>query len=263
MKRYLKTLVLFWSASISAEMEYRANFILATLSSLASMGGALFALWALLRTEYAMAGWSFDQALIVVGIYTMLDGLQQTLLAPNRQQINEFVRNGTLDFVLIKPVDAQFWLSARKVSVWGVPNTLLGMALIVYVASFRLEPAAALTDYPRLVVPLAAGILIYYALGYLLSTLTIWFTKLSNVTHAMHALLEAGRYPVGAYPPAYRVFFTFVVPVAFMTTVPADALLGRAQPAWVLGGLAIAAVLLVAARLFWLFALRFYTSASS
>ena len=146
MKRYTQTLYTFWSASISAEMEYRANFVLAAFSSMASLGGALFALWALLRTEYAMAGWTFDQALIVVGLYTLLDGLQQTLLAPNRQQINEFVRNGTLDFVLLKPIDAQFWLSARKVSVWGVPNVVLGMVLIVYVASFRLDPAVACAD---------------------------------------------------------------------------------------------------------------------
>jgi ABC-2 type transport system permease protein len=262
-KRYAKTLYTFWSASISAEMEYRANFVLATISSIASMGGALFALWALLRTEYAMNGWSFNQALIVVGIYTLLDGLQQTLLAPNRQQISEFVRNGTLDFVLIKPIDSQFWLSARKVSVWGVPNLFLGLGLIVYAASFRLQPAVDVSNYARLLLPLAAGVTIYYALGFLLSTLTIWFTKLANVTHAMQALLEAGRYPIAAYPGAYRAFFTFVLPVAFMTTVPADVLLGRGELTWTLGGLAIAAALLIAARLFWHYALRFYTSASS
>ena len=263
MKRYFKTLYTFWSSSVSAEMEYRANFALAAVSSAASLGGALFALWALLRTEYTMNGWSFDQALIVVGIYTMLDGLQQTLLAPNRQQISEFVRNGTLDFVLLKPIDSQFWISARKVSIWGVPNVLLGMGLIIFVGSFRLEPAVPPTNYLLMLAPLAAGITIYYALGYLLSTLTIWFTKISNVTHAMHALLEAGRYPIAAYPGAYRVFFTFVLPVAFMTTVPADVLLGRGEFTWVLGGLAIAGVLLIAARLFWRYALRFYTSASS
>lgn len=263
MKRYLQTLGRFWSAAISAEMEYRANFLLATISSLASLGGALFALWALLRNDYAMPGWTFDQALVVVGIYTLLDGLQQTLLAPNRQQISEFVREGTLDFVLIKPIDAQFWLSARKLSVWGLPNIGLGVAMIVYVGSYRLDPAVAPLGYLRMLPPLAAGIVIYYALGYLLSTLTIWFTQLSNVTHAMHALLEAGRYPIAAYPAAYRSFFTFFIPVAFMTTVPADAMLGRGEPVWVVGGIAIAVALMVAARLFWRYALRFYTSASS
>jgi len=31
------------------------------------------------------------------------------------------------------------------------------------------------------------------------------------------------------------VFFTFVVPVAFLTTVPAEAMLGRVQLGWVVG----------------------------
>lgn len=262
MKRYLTTLRLFWSASLAAEMEYRANFVLAAGSALATLAGALFALWALLRTDYAMNGWGFYEALIVVGIYTILDGLQQTLLAPNRQQISDFVRQGTLDFVLLKPVDTQFWLSVRKVSIWGVPNLLLGAALVVF-AGLRVQPAVPLAGYLMLLPPLLFAVIILYALGYLLSTLTIWFTKMDNITYAMQALLEAGRYPVGAYPMAYRVFFTFVMPVAFMTTVPAQAMLGRSSGGWVALAAGIAVIMLAMSRGFWRFALRHYTSASS
>jgi ABC-2 type transport system permease protein len=60
-----------------------------------------------------------------------------------------------------------------------------------------------------------------------------------------------------------RAFFTFVVPVAFLTTVPAEAILGRATGPWLLAGGAVAAGSLVVSRWFWQFALRFYTSASS
>ncbi|MEM1356121.1 MAG: ABC-2 family transporter protein [Planctomycetota bacterium] len=262
MRRYLTTLKLFWSASLAAEMEYRANFVLATGSAAATLAGALFALWALLRTDYAMNGWGFYEALIVVGVYTVLDGLQQTLLQPNRQQITGLVREGTLDFILLKPLDTQFWLSVRKVSIWGVPNVVLGAGLIVF-AGLRTDPTVPAVGYLRLLVPLLLGIAILYALGYLLSTLTIWFTKMDNITYAMQALLEAGRYPVGAYPMAYRVFFTFVMPVAFMTTVPAEAMLGRAGGASVALAGAIAVLLLVGCRSFWRYALRHYTSASS
>jgi len=107
------------------------------------------------------------------------------------------------------------------------------------------------------------GLVILYAIGYMLTTLTIWFTKLSNITIAMQSLLEAGRYPIGAYPPAYRVFFTFILPVAFMTTIPAQTLLGQASMTWLAASAATAVVTLILARAFWRFALRFYTSASS
>ena len=97
----------------------------------------------------------------------------------------------------------------------------------------------------------------------MLGTLTIWFVKLWNVTIAMQSLLEAGRFPINAYSPGFRIFFTYVVPVVFLTTVPAEAMLGRMTTGWLLTSVILATGLFVAARIFWLIALRSYTSASS
>lgn len=167
-----------------------------------------------------------------------------------------------MDFVLLKPIDAQFWLSVRRFSIWGLPNLLFGVGLMAY-AVMHLEPRPAWWGVALLVPTLACAITILYAMGYILSTITIWFVKIENITHTMQALLEAGRYPIAAYPPAYRVFFTAVVPVAFMTTVPAEAVMGRAGWTTLALTFAIAVGMLMISRLFWRFALRFYTSASS
>ncbi|MEZ6192968.1 MAG: ABC-2 family transporter protein [Phycisphaerales bacterium] len=73
------------------------------------------------------------------GVY-VLEGMQATFMAPNRTRVTEYVREGTLDFVLIKPVDSQFWLSVRSVSLWGVPNIVLGLAILLYVIVTRETP---------------------------------------------------------------------------------------------------------------------------
>jgi ABC-2 type transport system permease protein len=75
--------------------------------------------------------------------------------------------------------------------------------------------------------------------------------------------LVAGRFPVSAYPPALRTLFTLVLPVAFLTTVPAEAILGRATIPWVLASLGMAMASLGLSRGLWRHALRYYTSASS
>jgi ABC-2 type transport system permease protein len=54
-----------------------------------------------------------------------------------------------------------------------------------------------------------------------------------------------------------------VLPVAFLTTVPAETLLGRGSANWILASLAVAGAALVISRAFWQLALRYYTSASS
>ena len=97
----------------------------------------------------------------------------------------------------------------------------------------------------------------------MLATTSIWFVKTWNATEVLRATLTAGRYPITAYPQTLRVFFTVVVPVAFLTTIPAVALLGRASAGWVAGSLLAAVLSLILSRLFWRQALRHYTSASS
>jgi ABC-2 type transport system permease protein len=97
----------------------------------------------------------------------------------------------------------------------------------------------------------------------MLGATSIWFVKIYNVTEVLRGLLEAGRYPMVAYPTGYRFFFTFVVPVAFLTTIPAEAMLRRGEITWVIGAAGLAVGLFAFSTWFWRFALRFYTSASS
>lgn len=260
MKRYLRVLGLFWSTSLAAEMEYRVNFILAALSSLGNLIGSLFSLFLFYRTGYTFQGWSWSETLVVLGIFTLLQGFSTTFLVPNLNRIVRQVQEGTLDFVLLKPISSQFWLSARSVSPWGIPDLIFGFLLIGY-AGVRL--GIGINDYLISAVPIAFGVAILYSLWFMLGATSIWFVKIFNVTEVLRGLLEAGRYPMMAYPTAYRFFFTFIVPVAFLTTVPAEAMLGRGDVGWVLGAGVLAVVLFLASVRFWRFALRFYTSASS
>ncbi|MFN2322166.1 MAG: ABC-2 family transporter protein [Trueperaceae bacterium] len=68
---------------------------------------------------------------------------------------------------------------------------------------------------------------------------------------------------MSAYPEWERALLTFVVPIAFLTTVPAEAASGRLTWAAALGATAAALLLLAASQAFWRYALANYTSASS
>jgi ABC-2 type transport system permease protein len=258
--RYSHLVGLFWRTAIAAELEYRLNFILATLSSLGGLAGSLFGLFLFYRTGYTFPGWGWEQALIIVGLFTVFQGFANTFLAPNLSRIVRHIQEGTLDFILLKPIDSQFWLSTHTLSPWGLPDLGFGLMVIGY-AGGRL--GITWSDYGWSLMPLAFGFLILYSLWFMLGATSIWFVKIYNVTEVLRGLLEAGRYPMAAYPAAYRVFFTFIVPVAFLTTVPAEVLLGRGSWTWTLGSGLLAIALFCLSRQFWKFALRFYTSASS
>ncbi|HEY9637068.1 MAG TPA: ABC transporter permease [Coleofasciculaceae cyanobacterium] len=260
MTRYIHVLRLFWSTAIAAELEYRLNFLIAALSSLGNLTGSLFGLFLFYRTGYTFQNWNWEEALVVLGIFTLLQGFSAIFLIPNLNRIVEQVQQGTLDFVLLKPISSQFWLSTRTVSPWGVPDLIFGIVLIVY-AGGRLS--LEIGNYFLSAVPLLFGMISLYSLWFMLGATSIWFVKIYNVTEVLRGFLEAGRFPMVAYPSAYRFFFTFVIPVAFLTTVPAEVMLGRSQVVWILGSGALGLGLLLVSGIFWRFALRFYTSASS
>jgi ABC-2 type transport system permease protein len=260
MRRYFKVLRLFWSTAIATELEYRLNFAIATITSIANLVGSLFGLSLFYRTGYTFQGWNWQEATIVLGLFTLLQGFSAAFLVPNLNSIVKQVEQGTLDFVLLKPISSQFWLSTKTISPWGFPDLLFGTILIAYAGN---KLGLAWHNYLASLIPLGFGVIILYSLWFILGATSIWFVKVYNITEVLRGLLEAGRYPMVAYPAIYRFFFTFIVPVAFLTTVPAQAMLHRNELSWSIGAAILACALFIFSVWFWRFALRFYTSASS
>jgi ABC-2 type transport system permease protein len=261
MSRYLRVLWLFWQTSLASELEYRLNFALAFASSLCHLVGNVFGLSLFYAGNGSLGGWPFEQALLVMGFFTTLQGMSRVLLSPNLARIVEHVRTGTLDFVLLKPIDTQIWLSTRRISPWGLPDVIFGLGTVVYAAvRLALPPERLLLAAG----PFVLSAVIQYSLWFSLASISIWYVKVHNVTEVLNGLLAAGRYPIDALPAgAYRFVFSFVIPVALLTTVPARVALGEDAGRWLLFSAVFAAGAFVFSRQLWRFALRYYTSASS
>lgn len=260
-RRYLRLIRIFAGASISAQLEYRTNFVVNLIGSLLTAGGALFGLFVLYGDGQPLGGWSYREALVVVGLYTLIQGFIGAFLSPNLNSIGEGVRTGTMDFTLLKPIDAQFLVSTRNVNIFRITDILVGIGLIVWAAA-RL-PGAAVGGMVAGGILVLASLVMVYAVWLMLTTTAFWFVKVANLTDLFSSLFRAGQMPISAFPGWVRMIFTFIIPIAFITTVPAEAIVGRATPGGALAALLVALLLVGASRWFWRFALRDYTSASS
>jgi ABC-2 type transport system permease protein len=112
-------------------------------------------------------------------------------------------------------------------------------------------------------VALLCGGAIVYSFWLILATCSFWFVRVENILVIFQSMYEAGRWPVSIYPQWLRFALTFVVPVAFATTVPAQALTGRLTSQTLLGAVALAMALLAVSRLFWRVGIRTYSGASA
>ena len=115
---------------MASQLEYQLNVVIELIAVGLSLLGSLFMLSLFFGPGRELGGWSWHEALIVQGFYTALDGMASTWLRPNLSSIVTHVREGTLDFVLLKPIDSQFWLSLRTISPAGLPEIVLGLFLV-------------------------------------------------------------------------------------------------------------------------------------
>ena len=259
--RYPRILAICWRAGVSGEMEYRLNF----LSSAALSG--FWMLWAVAGVAVYfqftgdIAGWGYGEVLVVVGLFFAVNGIRQMLFDPNLQRMGEYVRRGTLDFLLTKPVDAQLLVSLRHLNVQNLTDPVLGLILVVagVLVTGRGVSAAGLASFVLL---LAAAVTLLYAMTVVLLAVAVRVMAAEELGEVSFTVTELARFPVQLYRQPVQTVLT-VVPVAFLTTVPAQALLDRLDPWMLLVGPAVAAGALVVATLTWRRSLRSYTGASA
>jgi ABC-2 type transport system permease protein len=260
--RYLRLLAIFYRNSLYAEMEYRANFIASALMSLFWVAFAWLGVHLFYFHRDQIGGWQFHQAMVVVGMFTLFNGIIEALLRPNVTRIVEQIRLGTFDFVLVKPVNSQFMASLRYLSVWKLVDLLLGLAIVAWaVHGAAIEPAVA--DILMALGFVVNGTVIVYSIWVLMVSTAFWFVRVDNITELFTSAFETGRFPVSVYPGWLRGVLTFVVPIAFVTTFPAEAILGRAQLDLLALSCLLAAASLGCSAVVWRYAVRHYSSASS
>jgi len=261
MKRYLRIFRVTLLNSLQVELEYRINFAINLVNALLLLGSGLVIIAVMFGHAESIGGWSFVEALALFGVFMMFEAFIELMLHPNLDELPEYIRTGSLDHMLLKPVSGQFLVSTRHVSIWHLTMLMMGGGVTLY-AMVALG-TAGLTNVLLLAVFMAAGAVILYALWLMLSVTAFWFVKIDNISVPLYALFGAGRFPVTAFPPWALIFLTVVIPIAFITNVPAAAATERLSWAMALGSLAIAAALLVVSRAVWRFAVAHYTSASS
>jgi ABC-2 type transport system permease protein len=259
---YLRLLIAFFWIGVVGEATYRVNFFFQLFQSLVSLGVAIAGLKIVFSYTGTLGGWGQEEVLALVGVYLLVGGIIGVVIQPGMEQFIESVRDGTLDFTLTKPEDAQLLVSIRRVNIWSLIDIALGLGVMAF-ALVRLGEKVGGVEAAEFLLMLTAGAIIIYSFFLILATLSFWFVRVENFLTIFQSMYEAGRWPVSLYPGWLRYGLTFMVPVAFATTVPAEALTGRLSWVTLLVAIAIAAFLFIISRVFWRVGLRHYSGTSA
>lgn len=261
MRRLLIAIGGLLRASLMSTMQYRSDFLFELLTGALRTIGAVAPLWVVYGHVDDIGGWSQAEATLVMGFFLLLGAFQSAVLEPNLGEVVDNVRKGTLDLLLLKPIDAQWIVSLRKIDpayVWDLFAGLfvVGWAVVHLPAPAPADVAVALTLF-------TSGLVAVYGLWIAATALSFHFVRVDNLRYLLISAADAGRWPLTVFSSLFRLLLVAVVPVGVVTTFPAQALRGEWGAALVAQALAVAAVFAVGSRIAWVRSLRRYTSASS
>lgn len=253
----------FFRVGAMNELQYRSNFFLQLLQSVLTLGAGLVGLAVVFGRTTNLSGWTRPELLVVMGVFTMVGGITNTFVVPNMQKLVEDIQRGTLDFALTKPADAQTLVSVRQISIWRSVDILTGLIVLIVGLVQLGDNNDGIKGAASLVMLLLLGSWTIYCFWLILASSAFWFTRVNEMQELFQGLFRSGQYPVRIYPGWMRFGLTFLVPIGFAVTVPAEAATNRLTGTTVIVALAAAALFGIGSRWIWRTGLRRYSGASA
>lgn len=263
--KYFKIFLHLQKIGLMNRTTYRVNFVILMFAVFLQMFFNLIFVRVIFNFLDNVAGWNYYEALIIVATYMMVDGFLW-IFTGNLSALVRHIREGTLDGVLVKPIDGQFLVSFWRGDIEDIVRIMSGVFILFY-ALFNLNiglGAGLLINVLLYLVLLFNAIIIGYSLSLSLKLFSFWVIEGRAFFHLTDTLFRMTQYPTDIfYHSAVRVLASTIIPLAFMATVPAK-ILARGFDFWLmLGSFAVAGIFFFGSRKFWLYALKHYSSASS
>jgi ABC-2 type transport system permease protein len=261
--RYLNVYRLMVRNSVIREMNFKLNFLLWMVVELLWFVAQLAFIEVLYGQVDAIAGWTKWQVVALVGTHQIVSQIFQAFFYLNVANLPELVRTGRLDLLLTLPLDTQFAVSARQFSLDSLLNALVGVGIVV-LALVKLQVAPGFAQILLCLGAIGLGVAVHYAVMFSLACISFWSVR-AQFIHGYFHLFMIGRYPEAVFRGVFRFLFTWVVPIIWVSNVPATLLARPFESPWAgLGALAAGtSVVLVVTRALWVFSLSRYASASS
>jgi ABC-2 type transport system permease protein len=264
MRRYFEIWGIMLRNSLIRELSFKANFILWMIVEVLWFCGQIVFFGIIFGQVDQICDWSKWEVVLLLGTHQMIAQLFQAFFFVNVSNIPELVRTGKMDSLLVLPIDSQFAVSTKQFGLDSVLNALLGgVVVIVSLAQLHVTPSAgAIFLY---VVALGFGVAVHYSIMLTLAAVSFWIVRAQGLVYGYFNFLHIARYPDCIFPKGFLLVFGWIIPVVIVANIPARLLIkSLGQPGWLMLHLVLAGSIAFAlSRIFWRFALRHYSSASS
>ena len=263
LKKYLHIYLLFIKTSFMSQMEYRFNFFINIFLNLICLFTRLFYMYLIYKnSRFTNNSNSFYLLLLYTGIACFYSGFYAFFLSDNYCKISEYVKRGTLDLLIVKPLSLQFITTLRYVNIGlSLPDIFLGI-IISSIACFKLNLILSASNIFKLIFINISGMLIMYSIFLFPNILSFWTIENNFINNFINSVFELNSLPMKFYKKFLQNIGTFIFPIFLITNFPFMHLLGLLSIKNILIMTLIAILTFTVTKMFWNYGIKNYSSSN-
>ncbi len=248
---------------LQTSMQYRFSFFIELFIEIGYIAWTLAFIYVVFGNITEVGGWNYHEMLVLIGVFTIFsETIMGLFFIWNLRLLPEKIKNGTIDFTLLKPINSQFILTAGNTYISSFFATIPGMFLIWYGIS-NLEFTFSVVNSIAALIVFICGVIIIYAIMTIISSLAFVLTNAQGLPRLVVDLYQFGQYPPTIYKNIPKFIFTFIFPVVFIAGIPSDIFLHGLNIPNVLLSIVVAIAFLYGSIWVWKQMISHYSSASS
>jgi len=212
-------------------LEYEADFWLLIFAALLSQGLGLAFIGAVFSRVPALNGWRFEEVVLVYALSNLASGCGP-LFFDGVWRLSWMLNKGELDYALVRPFPVVLQVSSGMIGLHGIGDVIGAVAMLAWALS-RLDVHWSPVTAAVGLVLVASGIALKLAINLAANSASFWLAGPHSLfAVAVHNVTGLAQYPVSIYGVGLRVLLSGVLPVAFVSFLPAAWLLDRGGYGW-------------------------------
>ncbi len=261
LRKTLRLVRIYTTLSFRSQLQYKTSFFLLTLGTLLATGLEFAAVYALFSRFGSLHGWKLPQTALLYGCISVSFAIAEAA-ARGFDTFSRQIKSGSFDRILLRPLPPAFQIACSEIQLMRFGRFLQGLAVLGW-AEWKLHLSGTALMMPLWMV--TGGIALFYGVFVLQATLVFYTIETPEIVNIFtYGGVETAQYPLSIYPFWLRSIFTFLIPLASVSLIPARALLGTGS-ASLLSQAAPAAgyLFLIASLHIWKIGIAHYTSTGS
>ena len=205
--RYFSVWKAFFRNTLSRDMEFKLNFVFEIFIDAVYYGSLFFFFQIIFQFTDSLGDFNKDAVIIFLVTLYISDLLYVFILGGNVFNINNAVKQGDLDFILIKPINSQFFISCRYVNTHAIISIMILFILLIRLTYVYHGNSLLFINYIFYIPSLIFGIFIFYSFEFMIASLVFWLRNFSYAGWLAGELVKYSRRP----DTIYKQWFYIIV----------------------------------------------------